>query len=92
MKQNETPDEISEMETLYSKLSYEEFVWILNEIQIFPSNFVKNIHISRERLRKYKIQKCKELPLFITFELANACRGEKNLKYLRIKFKLQNIT
>jgi hypothetical protein len=43
MKYTEVIDEVAELATVYSNMSHSEFVWILSELQRFPTNLAKEL-------------------------------------------------
>lgn len=71
---------------LMSNLSIKELRWILNEIRISQTKFLKYIKMGGEKFREYIREDVQELPLFLVDSIIYFCGSSERFKHLRVKY------
>ena len=76
---------LADLDKMTSNLAYEEFRWILKELRIPITEFLKRLKMSHSTLQNFKV-KGQLMPFFIIDELIVLTEGTFRLQLLRLKY------
>ncbi len=83
--QNQDELKLEALDKMTLNLSYDEFRWILKELRIPITEFLKRLKMSHSTLQNFKV-KGQLMPFFIIDELIVLTEGTFRLQLLRLKY------
>ena len=85
MQYHQDEMKLADFDKMTSNLDYTEFRWILRELRIPITEFMKRLKISHGTIQNFKV-KNQLIPLYIIDEILELTNGPLRLQILRLKY------